>query len=372
MKKLILAVAVGLFVSACEPSAAAVETAIAKTQAAQLGSSPVPTRTPARTTPPRTPTRTMPPSPSPTFTPAPGDILFSDDFSSTVSQWSVLNDSEVGVAQSNGVLSMTIKVPNILYWSELRGNFDDVTIDVGARMVAGPLENEFGVMCRFTRNRNYQFAISSDGFYGIWLFVRDEYTTLRDWTRSPAIKTGQGQVNHITATCMGNQLSLSVNGKHLTTVSSDAYADGEVALFVGAYDESGPKVEFDNVVLTYPLESSTVMQQATQPSAPSFPGPTVVAPSATSPPGLGYLTINNMLDKGVRFDLWGPSRITVDLAARETRVLQVPTGAYGWTSFLLQTTCQLNAVDSLIVEPTNTLTVEPDSSDCGAHVLPER
>ena len=58
--------------------------------------------------------------------------------------------------------------------------------------------------------------------------------------------------NHIRAECSGDRLSLTVNGELVSEGRADAWAEGDVALFVGAYAVAGVEVRFDNFSVIQP------------------------------------------------------------------------------------------------------------------------
>lgn len=64
---------------------------------------------------------------------------------------------------------ISINDPDIFAFSELSRTFQDVTIEVDARREDGPRDNAFGVACRVSREHQYMFHISGNGFYRILL-----------------------------------------------------------------------------------------------------------------------------------------------------------------------------------------------------------
>ena len=192
-------------------------------------------------------------------TPTPRAALFSDDFTEPTTFEQFESESSQAI-QGDGFLRISINEPEIFAFSELSQTFQDVTIEVDARMVGGPYNNGYGVSCRMSEAGEYDFEISSDGYFGIFFWSSEEgYQVLVDWTRSGAIFTQKGIVNRIAATCLGNQLSLSVNGQHLATVVDDSLDDGTISLFAESLDESDISVEFENVELLEPTEAGAIV-----------------------------------------------------------------------------------------------------------------
>lgn len=203
------------------------------------------------------------PSPTPPSTPDPRTTLFEDDFSSPTA-FGQSDDEYALIVQQNDALVITVKQPQAYGMSTLEQKFDDVTIEVDARMLNGTFDNQIGVACRVSDAGEYDFEISSDGYYRIarWDATENQLVNLVDWTRSPAINTGTGHVNRLVATCLQDQLTLSVNGHQLATVTDDQFTEGTVGIYAGSFGEEGVSVEFDNVVLLDPLEAGVILQDA--------------------------------------------------------------------------------------------------------------
>jgi hypothetical protein len=67
-----------------------------------------------------------------------------------------------------------------------------------------------------------------------------------------AVNTGDAQ-NHIRADCIGETLTLYVNGQKVSTAQDVAFTGGgKVGVFAGTYDEPGTDIRFDNFIVTAP------------------------------------------------------------------------------------------------------------------------
>jgi hypothetical protein len=65
------------------------------------------------------------------------------------------------------------------------------------------------------------------------------------------IKLGNA-TNHITVSCVGNNLTLSVNGEVLADVSDSDLPSGDVGLIASTFDEPGTDILFDNLTVSRP------------------------------------------------------------------------------------------------------------------------
>jgi hypothetical protein len=68
---------------------------------------------------------------------------------------------------------------------------------------------------------------------------------------SDTIQKGQAS-NHLRAECIGQTLTLTVNGKKLAEAQDTDFSAGEIGLTAGAYNTPGVDVSFDNFVVYKP------------------------------------------------------------------------------------------------------------------------
>jgi hypothetical protein len=181
--------------------------------------------------------------------------LFSDDFTDPSSGWDRVNDAEGINDYTNSGYRIFVNKPNWYFWSNPGLQFSDVVIDVDAQKTAGPDENDFGIICRYKDEQNfYFFTIGSDGFYSISKILNGEESLIgmdKMQFNDTAIKLGDSP-NHLTAECVGSNLTLTVNGTVLADVKDTDLTSGDVGLIAGTYDTAGVDALFDNFVVTRP------------------------------------------------------------------------------------------------------------------------
>ncbi len=187
-------------------------------------------------------------------TPAP-TVLFKDDFSKTDSGWSTANDADgINDYQDGGFRFLVNKV-NWYFWSNPGRSFSDVTIEVDGKKLAGPDENDYGVICRYSDTDNfYFFTIGSDGYYGVSKYVagKDSLVGMTQLEQNTNVIKGGDATNHIKVTCKGSSLTLEVNGTILADVLDTDLTSGDIGLIAGSYDTVGVDVSFDNLIVTKP------------------------------------------------------------------------------------------------------------------------
>jgi hypothetical protein len=180
-------------------------------------------------------------------------LPWQDDFSTAESGWIVESDATAEVGYADGALRILINVPNGLAWAAAGREFSDFRLAVDATQVAGPDDNEYGVLVRMKDADNfYRFSISGDGYYlvskyeeGQWEFLSD------DWAYAEAIHKGNA-TNRVEVVCQGPQMEFLVNGQQLVVLEDHTFSRGDVALYAGAFFTPGVEVHFDNFTIDRP------------------------------------------------------------------------------------------------------------------------
>jgi hypothetical protein len=206
------------------------------------------------------PTQTDTVAPAPTLTEAPAPtpltILYQDDFEDVDSGWERYREFDGTLDSHEGGYRMQIPVDDNLFWVNAgQEDLVDVRVEVDALRLGGPEANQFGLMCRLSLQTYgyYAFVITSQGEYAILKHVGLENLFLGndDFQTSDVILLGD-QSNHIRADCVGDTLSLYVNGELLLSVQDDEYQQGDVGLAAGTTGEPGTDIFFDNFVVYQP------------------------------------------------------------------------------------------------------------------------
>jgi hypothetical protein len=127
--------------------------------------------------------------------------------------------------------------------------FGDIRVEVEARHVEGPLDNNFGILVRYQEDSDdfIWFQVSSDGYYSVDMRQGGEWITLVPWEQSEAIRQGQGVTNFLAVEATGNQFSFYANDVFLVDLVADSSLLGNIGLAAGAFEEAGVVIHFDNV-----------------------------------------------------------------------------------------------------------------------------
>ncbi len=184
-------------------------------------------------------------------TPVPsGMVLFEDTFEDANSGW----NRGGGTDYADGVYEINVIESQTKVWANPGKNYTDVVIEVDATTLAGPVDNDFGVQCRLRDNENYYFfLISADGFQVIGRVLKGEPEFLSSDVMLPDDAIVQGyETNHLRAACVGEELTLSVNGTQVAQTTDSELTEGDVGLMAGSYVEGGVQVLFDNFKASQP------------------------------------------------------------------------------------------------------------------------
>ena len=175
-------------------------------------------------------------------------LPWSDDFSDPTSGWQAESDISAEVGYHEGAMRVLIKSPNRLAWASTGREFSDFHLVVDAAQVAGPDDNEYGVLVRMEDTDHfYRFSISGDGYYMVSKYDGEVWEPLSgDWTSSDAIHLGAA-TNTLEVVCQRATMTFFVNGVQLSQVEDADYRRGDIGLYAGSFFEAGVEVHFDNL-----------------------------------------------------------------------------------------------------------------------------
>lgn len=187
-----------------------------------------------------------------------GGALLVDEFDGQQEcGWVQYERTGAQVAVGEDVLRLTTSQPGQIWWTNAGKNFDDVTITTVARQAGGPNDNAYGLICRYQNQENfYVFLISGDGYYAIGKYqsgsTQITYLTGEgQYIASDEIRQGAAE-NEIQASCLGNQLSLAVNGTLLATVTDPTFVTGDVGLAASTFEPGTTVIEFESIRVVGP------------------------------------------------------------------------------------------------------------------------
>ncbi|MBN1178805.1 MAG: DUF1080 domain-containing protein [Anaerolineae bacterium] len=180
------------------------------------------------------------------------ELPWSEEFSEP-GAWQAETDAAADVVIQEGVLRVYVAFANQLAWATAEKDLGDFHLAVDATQVAGPDDNEYGVLVRLQDAANfYRFSISGDGYFQVSKFEDGEPTYLGGrWMPSDLINQGQA-TNVIEVICQGSTFTFLVNGQQLAQVEDATFAHGDIGLYVGTFSMPGAEVHFDNLHVAAP------------------------------------------------------------------------------------------------------------------------
>ena len=181
-------------------------------------------------------------------------ILYSDDFSDARSGWDRLQASSGMSDYKKDTYQILVNEPNVDLFANPRLSLKDVIVEVSATRIAGPDQNNFGVICRYRDEKNFYAAqISSSGYAGIFRMKDGQYKLLglKEMLPVPAILGGNA-TNRIRFECVGPTLLLIVNDAPVDIREDGSFEIGDVGLIAGTYDQPGVHIAFDDFTVSQP------------------------------------------------------------------------------------------------------------------------
>ncbi|NJN94603.1 MAG: hypothetical protein HC875_11160 [Anaerolineales bacterium] len=133
------------------------------------------------------------------------------------------------------------------FWSVAGKNFTDAVVEVETYQVAGPDNNNYGLILRYQDDDNfYSFEISGDGYYTFSKSVEGQFFSIIPWRESAAINLGQA-ANLLRVEAVGRDFALYINDELVDAAIDSEFSEGDIGLLAGTYDEAGAHISFDNL-----------------------------------------------------------------------------------------------------------------------------
>lgn len=181
--------------------------------------------------------------------PAPG-ARYIADFANGAPGWSLPNEQRFTARVEGGRLLLHLSPPHTVGWALSPFAFRDGQVEVEGTLLEGPSSADYGLVVRAGSGRLYRFAISADGYFGIFRYERGSWRVLVDWTPHRAIRTGK-TTNHLRVRCAGAEMAFWINGVEVARVRWEPGEEGgRVGVSVGTMAQGGVRVAFDRFIAT--------------------------------------------------------------------------------------------------------------------------
>jgi len=178
--------------------------------------------------------------------PAAVNLALEADFGDEKSRvWPISSDG-IETYVENGEYHALVEKTMLTYRLPRQEIYSDFILEADARQVGGPDKNLYGLSFRYQDAENsYFFAISGDGHYRVGKWLQGQWTPLADWVESPYINTGTSS-NHLMVAAEGAEITVFINGRLVDSFTDASFAEGQVGLAAGTFEESDVHVSFDN------------------------------------------------------------------------------------------------------------------------------
>lgn len=162
--------------------------------------------------------------------------------------WQLSSDAAAETRIEDGRLLVIIHEPGQVAWAVAGKRLSNLRLAVEATPVAGPVDNEYGILIRMDGDKHfYAFSISADGYARAARYADGQWTLLSaDWFSHPAILQGMA-TNRLELEAQGTQFKFWVNGELVVELSDAELAQGDVGLYAGAFNEGEVQLAFDNL-----------------------------------------------------------------------------------------------------------------------------
>jgi len=183
-----------------------------------------------------------------------GEVLLEDDFSDDTTGWEIVNNVyELKGYSSEGYL-ISINHKNGRSISTTGLQFSDINLQVATHKLTGSNDTYMGIVCRYQDKLNYyRFFVTPDGYAGIVKVVNGESNTLPDGKMIYSHDVIQDSAtNSLEVSCIGNKLSLSINGKVAISAEDDQLEQGDVGIFAETGKDGAGSFIFSQFIVTKP------------------------------------------------------------------------------------------------------------------------
>lgn len=181
-----------------------------------------------------------------TSAPAPGKII-SEIFSDPNSGWPKQDQADRKLFYADGLYQIQVLQKDWMAWATVKPPLQDFYAEVVARPLDVVGTAEYGLLFHTVDDTTfYEFRLSTTGEYSLARQMDGAWEILIDWTASTAIRSGLNE-NRLRLVCLGDSISLSVNGTFLEIIRDDALPEGKIGLFAGTIGAGQTTIGFDNL-----------------------------------------------------------------------------------------------------------------------------
>ena len=174
--------------------------------------------------------------------------ILSENFTGDRGAWATEGSDAADRFYADRAYHLRMTAPNSVSWTRAQTSLTDFLVEVETTHVAGPLDGEAGLLFRFQDEDNfYRFTITGEGVYALAKKVAGQWEFVLGPAVSEALEAGEGAANRIGVLGRGPHFVLLANGEALATGADGSFAEGDLALAAGTYEEAGVDIAFDDL-----------------------------------------------------------------------------------------------------------------------------
>ncbi len=151
--------------------------------------------------------------------------IFSDEFNDNINQWPLDSSENAAFEMKGGAYSFEYFNENG-WW----GIYKEIPMDAGRdfeieakiKKISGIQNNGYGIIWgRLDNNNQFEFQISSNGYYKIKKIVDGNVVDIRPWTLSGAVNQGARAENRLNVVKMGGKVRYHINNAEVYATNSE-------------------------------------------------------------------------------------------------------------------------------------------------------
>ncbi len=159
-----------------------------------------------------------------------------DSFYSNRNQWAISNTDDIELKIKNSKYYFSHKRDK-KGWSSTLNKFINTNrnfkIEAKIEKISGIKDNGFGLIWgREDASNQNQFTITASGSYSIDKYKNGDFTAIKGWTKSSAIKKGNYATNTLTILKEGNRLKFYINDEYLFSKNFEDFYGNRIGFIV--------------------------------------------------------------------------------------------------------------------------------------------
>ena len=196
-----------------------------------------------------TPTLEPPVSPTPALPAQVADLVLEEDFTSNERGWPLHATPAGTIALSGGQLAFALKEPiaSLATLLPIAVPDDGYVAVTALTLLCDAPKNEFGVVLRAERDRQYRIGFACDGSVRFERYLGPGLEGASAWQPTPSLLPGAPGENRIAVVFRDSQFTAYANGTAVLSYTEPLIEAGQIGLFARTERSSLLTVAFDNL-----------------------------------------------------------------------------------------------------------------------------